>query len=335
MRRQGGDKAAMKRTMNPTSRRALLVGGLGAGAAGLGVWLSGRSRRPEDTTPLLVKRDLRVRYDPGLPELAVTEGGEPAELVRRAIQELGGMGRFVSRGDIVLVKPNIAWDRTPEQAANTNPEAVAEVVRLALAAGARKVLVTDVPVNEARAAFERSGIRSAALSAGAEVVLPEAGRFREVDLGGEVLGAWPVLEPFLDADKVINLPVAKHHGLTGATLGIKNWYGMLGGLRMRLHQGIHEGLADLAAFLRPTLTVLDAYRVLIRNGPSGGSTADVELRKMVIAGTDPVAVDAYAARAFWGLNESTLRYLELAAGRGLGQLHLADSHQVHRFLTLR
>jgi len=302
---------------------------------GLGAWLSGRSRRPEDSAPPVVKRDLRVARDLRLPELAVIEGGEPAELVRRAIEELGGMGRFVARGDVVLVKPNMAWDRTPEQAANTNPDAVAEVVRLALAAGARKVLVTDVPVNETRRVFERSGIARAAMAAGGQVVLPEAARFREVDLGGAVLRVWPVLDPFLEADKVINLPVAKHHDLTGATLGFKNWYGMLGGLRMRLHQRIHESLADLAAFLRPTLTVVDAYRVLMRNGPSGGSTEDVALRKTVIAGTDPVAVDAYAARAFWGLDAGSLRYLELAAERGLGELHLAESHQVHRFLALR
>ncbi len=311
------------------------AGGVGAGAAGLAMWLGARSRRPEDSAPPVLKRDLRVARDPNLPELVVIEGGEPAALVRRAIAELGGMGRFVARGDAVLVKPNMAWDRTPEQAANTNPEAVAEVVRLALGAGARKVLVTDVPVNEVRRCFERSGVARAVTAAGGQIVLPESARFREVDLGGTVLRAWPVLDPFLEADKVINLPVAKQHELTGATLGLKNWYGMLGGLRMRLHQRIDESLADLAAFLRPTLTVLDAYRVLMRNGPSGGSVEDVALRKTVIAGTDPVAVDAYAARALWGLDPGSLRCLELAAERGLGSLRLAESHQVHRLLTLR
>ena len=322
--------------MHTRSRRDLLcAGGAAAGAAGLGVWLSKRSRRPEASAAPLVRRDLRVARDPNLPEMAVIEGGEPAELVRRAIEELGGMGRFVKRGDVVLLKPNMAWDRTPEQAANTNPAAVAEVVCLALAAGARKVLVTDVPVNEAHRTFERSGIAHAATAAGAQLVLPESARFREVDLGGAVLRAWPVLDPFLDADKVINLPVAKHHSLTGATLGLKNWYGMLGGLRVRLHQRIDESLADLAAFLRPTLTVLDAYRVLMRNGPSGGSAEDVALRRTVVAGTDPIAVDAWAAREFWGLAGGSLRYLELAAERGLGELHLADSHQVHRVLALR
>jgi uncharacterized protein (DUF362 family) len=141
-----------------------------------------------------------------------------------------------------------------------------------------------------------------------------------VDLRGEVLGAWPVFEPFLAADKVINIPIAKHHSLTGATLGMKNWYGILGGQRHRLHQRIHESLADLADFMRPTLTIMDAYRVLLRNGPTGGNLADVALKKTLIAGTDPVALDAYTAKAYWDLDVDQLRYLKLASERGLGNL---------------
>ncbi len=148
--------------------------------------------------------------------------------------------------------------------------------------------------------------------------MPEHRRFREVDLRGEALGAWPVFEPFLRADKVINVPIAKHHSLTGATLGIKNWYGILGGPRHQLHQRIHESLADLADFMRPTFTVIDAWRVLVRNGPTGGNLADVELRKTLIAGTDPVALDAWAGKAYWDLDERRMRYLRLAAERGLG-----------------
>jgi len=142
--------------------------------------------------------------------------------------------------------------------------------------------------------------------------------FHQVNLGGDVLGEWPVLEPFLTADKVINFPVAKSHDLTGVTLGMKNWYGILGGARNRLHQRIHESLADLADVMRPTLTLIDAYRVLIRNGPTGGSLADVVLRKTLVAGTDPVALDAYVAKAYWDLDASQLRYLQLAEDRGLG-----------------
>ena len=249
------------------------------------------------------------------------QGEDPRLLVRKAFEELGGVRRFISRGDVVVIKPNASWDRTPEQAANTNPMVVAETVRLCLGAGARKVIVTDVTINEPHRCFERSGIGEAARAEGAQVVLPDERKFRDIDLRGEVLGSWPVLDPFLNADKMINLPIAKHHSLTGVTLGMKNWYGILGGPRHRLHQRIHESLADLADFMRPTLTIVDAYRVLRRNGPGGGNLADVELKKTVVAGTDPVALDAYVAKAFWDLDSRTLRYLKLASDRNLGTLN--------------
>jgi uncharacterized protein (DUF362 family) len=263
-----------------------------------------------------------VAADPNLPELAIVQGDDPGRATRKDIEELGGIHRFISRGDVVVVKPNVGWDRSPEQAANTNPLVVAEICRLCTEAGARKVIVTDVTINDPRLCFARSGIAEAARSAGAEVILPGEQLFRDVDLGGEVLGSWPVLEPFLNADKLINVPVAKHHSLTGVTLGLKNWYGILGGRRNRLHQRIHESLADLAEFMRPTLTIIDAYHVLMRNGPSGGSLADVALKKTVIAATDPVAADAYVAKAYWDLDWRTLRYLKLASDRNLGRLDL-------------
>ncbi|MDP2998096.1 MAG: DUF362 domain-containing protein [Bryobacterales bacterium] len=308
---------------NPSRRREMLIqllraGGLGAGAVGLGVGLRGRSRRPEEAAAVAVRPRAAVPVDPVLPQMAIAQGDDPRLLVRRAVGELGGMRRFVSAGEVVVVKPNIGWDRTPAQAANTNPDVVGEVVRLCLEAGAGKVIVTDVPVNEPRRAFLRSGIAEAARREGAEIVLPEERGFKDADLGGEVLGVWSVLEPFLEADKIINLPIAKHHSLTGATLGMKNWYGVLGGERQRLHQRIHESLADLAAFLRPALTILDAYRVLVRNGPAGGSPEDVETKKTLIAGTDPVALDAYVAKAYWDLDAERLPYLEFASRRGLG-----------------
>ncbi len=305
------------------SRRQVLiqllrVGGLSAAAAALGLWFRARSRRPEAPLAISPKPDFRVPERPELPQMAVAQGEDPRQLVRRAIEELGGIRRFISRNDVVVVKPNIAWDRTPEQAANTNPEVVAEVVRLCREAGAAKVIVTDVSCNEPRRCFQRSGIGAAARAAGAQVILPGEGRFRDVDLGGEVLGAWPVLEPFLAADKMINLPIAKHHSLTRVSLGMKNWYGILGGQRQRLHQRIHESLVDLASFMRPTLTLMDAYRVLVRSGPTGGNLEDVALKKTVIASTDPVAVDAYVAKAYWDLGPEQLPYLRLAQDRGLG-----------------
>lgn len=298
--------------------RLLRVAGVGAGAAGLGVWLNARSSRPETSLVVKAKHGHTVPADPSLPEMAVIQGDDPAQLARRAVTELGGMSRFVARGDLVLVKPNIGWDRTPEQAANTNPDVVAEIVRQSLQAGAKRVIVTDVSCNEPRRCFQRSGIAEAAERAGAEVVLPDPSRFREAEIGGEILGRWQVFDAFLNVDKVINVPIAKHHALTGTTLGMKNWYGILGGPRSQLHQKIHESLVDLADFMRPTLTVIDCYRVLMRNGPTGGNLDDVLLKKTLVASTDPVAVDAYVAKAYWNLEVDALPYLKMAAKRGLG-----------------
>jgi uncharacterized protein (DUF362 family) len=312
-------------TGQPLSRRQALirllrVAGVGVGTAGLGVWLSQRSLHPETAIAASVKRGHTVAPNPALPELAIIEGEDPAQLARQALDELGGMNRFVSRGDVVLVKPNIGWDRTPEQAANTNPDVVAEIVRKCLQSGAKRVIVTDVSCNEARRCFQRSGIAAAAQAAGAEVILPDPSRFKEVDLQGEVLTRWQVFDAFLEVDKVINVPIAKHHTLTGTTLGMKNWYGILGGSRNQLHQRIHESLVDLADFMRPTLTIVDCYRILLRNGPTGGNLQDVLLKKTLVASTDPVAIDAYVAKSFWNLDANSLPYLTMAAKRGLGTI---------------
>lgn len=312
--------------------RLLRLGGVATAAAGLGVWLNRRGRQAAVPAAAIVRPNFQVPAEPALPEMVVVQGDDPARLARRAIEELGGIRRFISRGDVVVIKPNVAWDRTAEQAANTNPLVVAEVSRLCLEAGARRAIVTDVSINDPRSCFARSGIAAAARAAGADVILAEDRLFREVDLGGQVLNSWPVLEPFLSADKMINIPIAKHHSLTGATLGMKNWYGILGGPRQRLHEHIHESLVDLADFMRPTLTLIDAFRVLLRNGPSGGNPADVALKKTLIAGTDPVMLDAYAAKAYWDLDWHTLRYLKLASERHLGTLSFETARTL--FVTL-
>jgi uncharacterized protein (DUF362 family) len=304
--------------------RVLRLGSLSAATVGVGAWLHGRSERPSEPSVLIADRRTGVPPDPNLPEMVVAQGGSPQALVRRAVDELGGIRRFIARGDVVVVKPNVGWDRAPEQAANTNPGLVAEVVTLCLEAGARTVIVTDLSCNDPRICFERSGIAAAARTAGADVIVPEERHFREVDLGGDVLTTWPVLEPILTADKVINLPIAKHHSLTGCTIGMKNFYGIIGGQRSRLHQRINECLADLTAFARPTLTIVDAYRVLMRGGPTGGSLADVELKKTLLAGTDPVALDSYAAKAWWDLDCQRLPFLRIAQARGLGKMNFEE-----------
>jgi uncharacterized protein (DUF362 family) len=312
--------------------RVLRLGGVSAVTLGAGAWLHGRSQRPAESPVLVADRRAGVPNDLTLPELVVVQGGSPDVLVRRAVAELGGIHRFIARGDVVVVKPNIGWDRGPEQAANTNPALVASVVQLCQEAGAGKIIVTDMSCNDPRLCFERSGIAAAARAAGAQVILPDERQFKQANLGGEVLTTWPVLEPFLTADKIINVPIAKHHSLTGCTLGMKNLFGILGGQRSRLHQRIHESLVDLLAFSRPTLTILDAYRVLMRGGPTGGSLADVEVKKTLVAGTDPVAIDSYAAKAWFDLDYQRLPFLRLAQARGLGKM---DFEQVRtKLLTV-
>jgi len=300
--------------------RVLRLAGISAGTVAAGYWLSARSVVPAEKVLAVVRHSHTVAPNSAFPDLTVLSGDSPRALVQRALKELGGIQRFISRADVVIVKPNIAWDRTPEQAANTNPDVVAEVVRECWSAGAKKVIVTDVSCNDSRRCFQRSGIADAARAEGADVLLPDPSKFREVNLGGDMLEDWPVFQPFLEADKIINLPIAKHHSLTGTTLGMKNWYGILGGQRHRLHQQIHQSLVDLADFVRPTLTMIDSYRVLIRNGPTGGNLEDVLLKKTLVAGTDPVALDAYVAKAYWNLDSPALPYLKMAVDRGLGSL---------------
>jgi uncharacterized protein (DUF362 family) len=267
-------------------------------------------------------RDFRLRgAAPELPELVIAKNDpDPAALVRKAVAALGGMSRFISRQDIVVVKPNIGWDRTPIHAANTNPKVVAEVVRLALEAGAKRVIVTDASCNEPNRCFQRSGIWNAAYTAGAEVVLPASHRFRTLRLKGEVLDEWPVYMPLVNADKVINVPIAKHHNLAKYTAAMKNWYGSLGGRRNRLHQNIDVSIADLAQFIQPTLTIVDANRVLMRNGPQGGNVADAKDMHTVIATTDQVAADAYGCQLI-GRTADEIPYIQMGHERGLGTMH--------------
>ena len=166
-----------------TPRREMLInllraGGLGVSAAAVALWLGSRSHRPEEEASLTLAHSVTVPPDTRYPEMVVAQGDDPRAMVRKAMEGLGGIGRFIARGDVVVIKPNIGWDRTPEQAANTNPLAVAEMVRQCLNAGAKKVIVTDVSCNESHRCFERSGIARAAGDEGAEVVLPEERLFR-------------------------------------------------------------------------------------------------------------------------------------------------------------
>ncbi len=286
------------------------------GSVALGLSLRDRAEgRKAKTLPRI--RDHRADKPAGANDMAIARGPDPAANARRAVEALGGMGRFVRRGERVVIKPNIGWNRLPEQAANTNPDVVAEVVRMVVAAGASKVWVTDVSVNTPEQCFARSGIEKAAGAAGATLVRPDAAAFREVDVSGHLLQTGDVLFPFVEADRVINVPLVKQHSLSGATMALKNWYGVLGGQRVKLHQDIHRSIVDLAVMMKPTLTVLDATRILLANGPTGGNLADVRPMDTVAAGTDEVALDAFGATLL-GLDPRQVGFIIEGMKAGLG-----------------
>jgi len=265
-------------------------------------------------------------------ELAVAQGdlakGADAELIklvtRKAVDALGGMGKFVSKKSVVMVKPNIGWNRTPEQAANTNPYVVEAVVEMCWEAGAKKVIVTDYAINtrSPQIAYRMSGIEEAAKRAKAKVEVPDERKFKEVDIPeGEILKSWPIYKDALDVDVLINVPIAKHHSLTKLTLGIKNLMGLIQD-RGDIHSRIAQKLADLSTVIKPNLVIIDAYRILTAHGPNAGTPKDIKLAGQVIAGTDPVAVDSYAATLF-GHKGEDIGYVKTAYDMGLGEIDLS------------
>jgi uncharacterized protein (DUF362 family) len=296
--------------MTEIDRRAFMKGCAAAGVASL---------LPIDLSAAATLPTLAIAHSKTSPAEAAAIAEEARRLTRAAIDGLGGMKRFISRGDVVLVKPNIGWDRPPEHAADTNPDVVAEVVRLCLEAGAKRVTVTDNTCHPAQRAFSRSGIQAAAEQAGAQAYYVDERKFRKMALKGKVLTEWEVYADAVEADKVINVPIIKHHGLSGITLGMKNLMGVIGGSRGRLHQDLTNTLPDLLAFIKPTLVVLDGVRVLKANGPTGGNLADVLRKDTVIASADPVAGDAAAAVLF-GLKPQQVGCIVEANARGLGKI---------------
>lgn len=249
------------------------------------------------------------------------EGYAVKTLVRNVFDAAGGMKTFIAKGDVVAIKPNLSWARAPHLAATTNPEVLEAVIELCQEAGAKKVRIVDNTIHSARRCFAITGVGMVAKNTGADLVFPRSSLMREQNLQGHRLNVWEVFVPIIEADKVINLPIAKHHNLSGLSLGMKNWIGAVGGRRNALHQDIHQVIVDLAQYFKPTVTLIDAIRIMIHNGPSGGRESDVAIKNRLILSSDPVAADAKAATLF-GIKPEEVGFIQLAAKRGLGTYDL-------------
>ncbi len=239
------------------------------------------------------------------------------KLTEQAIAGLGGLKRFIGNGSVVWLKANIGWDRTPETAANTNPDVVATLIRLCLDAGAKTVKVGDNPCDIAQRTYAASGIAEAAKKAGAEVLFLDRTRFRDTAIGGERIKSIPIHPAILECDLVLNVPVAKHHRLATATLCMKNYMGVIE-KRNLFHQAIPECLVDITRFMKPQICVLDAVRILKDHGPKGGDLKDVAMPLALAAGTDIVALDAWGAEVL-GMKLADVRSIGLGEAAGLGK----------------
>ena len=256
-----------------------------------------------------------------------SEGYSITDLTRKIFEAAGGMGKFVSKGDVVAIKPNISWARAPHLAATTNPEVLEAVIRLCQEAGAKKVRIVDHTIHGAKRCFAITGAGLVAKNTNADLVHPRSSLMRDMKMGGNRLDVWPVFTPVVEADTIINLPVAKSHSLSRLTLGMKNWIGAVGGRRHALHQDIHQTIVDLAHFFKPDVTLIDATRVMVRNGPSGGSPSDVKVMNRLILSNDPVAADARAARLF-DLEPEQVGFIKIGRQQGLGILDTAIPKQL-------
>jgi|APCry1669189472_1035225.scaffolds.fasta_scaffold04438_3 hypothetical protein len=254
-----------------------------------------------------------------LPSMAIAHGAEHEATMRAVIGALGGMGRFIQRGDVVMIKPNVAFDRPPALAATTHPDALRAVAKMAFEAGASKVIVADNPINSPTGCFLKSGLTAVASEMNLDLMYPEANHFSPLQLDGEILKNWTFFhEPFKKANKVIGLAPCKDHNLCHASMTTKNWYGLLGGRRNQFHQHIHSIVSDFPLMMKPTLVILDGMNVLMSNGPTGGRLSDVKKMNTIVAGTDMVAVDSYGYTHLLERNLDELTYIHKATARNLG-----------------
>ncbi len=261
--------------------------------------------------------------NPVYPDLVVARKGDPEELVNAAVASLGGMGRFVKPGDVVVVKPNIcASYHSYEYASTTNPWVVGAVVKLAIEAGAKKVNVMDFPFGgTAEQAYRNSGIQAEVQKAGGKMVVMSNIKFIETAIpDGKDMKSARIYDDVLRADVLINVPIAKHHELARLTLAMKNLMGIIYN-RPYMHANLGQRLADLSTRVRSHLVIVDAVRMLMAHGPTGGNLADVKKADTIIASPDIIAADSYAATLF-GYEPEQLGYIKKGVQMGLGVKNL-------------
>lgn len=258
-------------------------------------------------------------------DMVAVRGGEPDQMFDSAIAAYGGMQSFVPKGSRVVIKPNIGWDVSPERGGNTNPKLVGRMVEHSFDAGAREVVVFDHSCDSWRQCYVNSGIEKAVEAAGGKMVSAATkGDYREVAVPqGRRLKTALVHKSLLDADVFFNVPVLKDHSSSVITASMKNLMGVVWD-RWYFHRNdLHQCIADIASYRKPDLTIVDAYHVMMRNGPRGVSVSDVVKMKAQVLSTDFVAADAAGARLY-GVEPDEIRHIELAAEMGLGRMDLKD-----------
>ncbi len=257
-------------------------------------------------------------------DLVAVMGGEPEVMFEKGIASLGGMKTFVKAGQTVVVKPNIGWDRTPELAANTNPQLIAAIIKQCLEAGAKEVFVFDHTCDNWLKSYNTSGIEKAAKDAGAKVVSGNSeGNYKNVDVPkGKSLKNAKVHEKILECDVFINVPVLKHHDGAQVSFAMKNLMGIVWDRSFWHRNDLQQCIADMVTYRKPDLNIIDGYRVLKKNGPKGVSASDVSLEKSQIISTDIVAADAAAAKIF-GKEPNTIGHIKIANDMGLGVMDVS------------
>lgn len=330
----------------PFSRRQFVaqVGGLAAlagGAVAGGLLIRDRWGMEGVKPPPPVRlKSYAVADDPGKPSVVVVRSApvdgssysskdeelaaresQALDMIKAGLMAMGGIERFIAKGDVVVLKPNVAFDKNPDLAATSQPDAVAAVVKLCLGAGARKVIVADNPINNPESCFFKTKVGEAAQRAGAEVMLPKSSYFEQLYIGGETIKhTWSMFyRPFREATKVIGVSPVKDHNLCKATVTMKNWYGLLGNPRNQFHQDIHGIISDFGLMMKPTLVIADGRKVLMQHGPTGGSLNDVARRDAIVVGTDHVAVDSWCVSRLLDKDRGEIVYLDKAIARGFGK----------------